>query len=197
MNGQEVALSGTGVLRTNSQTENRVNIRLGPSLNDDIITQGREGDKVEIFSKSQPAGDTYAWYQIKFGSGPSDIGWVREDVIRVNLDSNSNPSDTDTRLRFKTDSKTVRVYEEDGQVYMNVYDNRSQVTDPKGIAVARIPQIYRDDESISYIAHQDRFAYYVRFIPFGEIDFIISDRNNGNVRLQEQGFSASGTEYQR
>ncbi len=194
MNGQ-TALSGTGVLTTNSPTENLVNIRFGPSLNDSIITQGREGDKVEIFAKSQPAGDTYTWYQVKFGRGSSDIGWVREDVIRLDLDT--NPPDESTRLYFVTESKTVRIYEDNRRVYMNVYDNRSQVTDPNRVAVAKIPQIYHDDESISYIALQDQLAYYVRFIPFGEIDFIISDRNNGNVRLQEQGFRANGTEYRR
>lgn len=191
MNGQ-IALTGTGVLRTRSS----VNIRSGPSLNDSVIHQGKDGDTVEIFSRSKLPGDTYTWYQVKFGSGQNDIGWVREDLIEVNL-SNPNPPDASTRLFFVTESKTVRIYEDNEQVYMNVYDNQSQITDPNRISIAKIPQIYRDDESISYIALQDRFSYYVRFIPFGEVDFIISDRNNANVRLQEKGFRANGSEYRR
>ena len=191
MTGQ-VSVTGTGILRTRSS----VNIRSGPSLNDSIIRQGKNGDTVQILGRSKPSGDRFTWYRIKFGSGQNDIGWVREDLIEVNL-NNPNPPDASTRVFFVTESKTVRVYEEDGQVYMNVYDNQSEVTNPNGVAVAKIPQLDRDDRSISYIALQDRSAYYVRFIPFGEVDFIISDRNNANIRLQEKGFRASGTEYQR
>lgn len=193
---EQIAITGTGVLKTNSSTSNIVNIRSGPSLSNSVIRQGRKGDTVQILGKTKPSGDSFSWYKVKFGSGQNDIGWVREDVIQVNL-SNPNPSDRSTRLYFVTERKTVRIYEDDGQVYMNVYDNQSEVTDPNRAPAAKIPQIYSDDESVSYIALQDRFAYYVRFIAFGEVDFIISDRNNGNVRLQEQGFRASGTEYQR
>ena len=143
-----------------------------------------------------PSGDTYTWYEVKFDSGADDIGWVREDVVDVTL-TNPNPSDESTRLYFVTQSKTVRVYEDKGQVYMNVYDNRSKVTDPNGAPIAKIPQLDRDNQSISYVALKDRSAYYIQFVPFGEINFIISDRNNANILLNENGFRASGTEYQR
>lgn len=192
---QQISVIGTGVLKTNSSTATLVNIRSGPSLSNSVIRQGRRGDTVQILGQSKPSGESFTWYRVKFGSGQNDIGWVREDVIEVNL--NTNPPDASTRLYFVTESKTVRIYEDNGQVYMNVYDNQSRVTDPNGVSVAKIPQIYINDASISYIALQDRFAYYVRFVPFSEVDFIISDRNNGNIRLQEQGFRASGTEYQR
>ena len=191
MNGQ-ISVTGTGVLRTKSS----VNIRSGPSLNDSVIRQGKNGDSVQVLGQSKPSGDRFTWYRIKFGSGQNDLGWVREDLIEVSL-NNPNPPDVSTRLFFVTDSKTVRIYEDDGQVYMNVYDNRSEVTDPNGAPVAKIPQLDRDDRSISYVALQGRSAYYIRFIPFGEVDFILSDRNNANIRLQEKGFRASGTEYQR
>lgn len=192
----QIATPTQGVLKTNSDTINIVNIRSGPSLNRRVIHQGKEGDKVKILDQTKPAGDTHTWYKVKFGSEADDIGWVREDVIEVTY---TNPSPGATLLLFATNSRTVRIYAEEKQIYMNVYHNREEKTEIYAVETARLPEI--DDEREknwkSYVAIKDNTAYYIRFIPFGEVDFVINNASNGNILLQEKGFRASGSEYQK
>ena len=183
-----------GVLKTNSSTATTVNIRSGPSLNRPVIHQGNKGDKVKIIDQTKPSGDTYAWYKVKFGAEADDIGWVREDVIEVTYE---NPSSASTLLLFATDSRTVRIYSEEGQIYMNVYNNREEKTELYAAEAGRLPKVDEEDKWKSYVAIKDNTAYYVRFIPFGEVDFIISNASNGNILLKEKGFRASGSEYQK
>ena len=183
-----------GVLTTNSNTINTVNIRSGPSLNRRVIQEGKKGDKVKILDRTKSAGDTYAWYKVKFGSQPDDIGWVREDVIDLTY---TNPSSASTQLLFATNSRTVRIYAEEGQIYMNVYDNRAEKTELYAVEAARLPKLDAESKFKSYVAIKDNTAYYVRFIPFGEVDFIVNNANNGNIILKEKGFRASGSEYQK
>lgn len=183
-----------GILNTNSTTINTVNIRSGPSLNRSVIHQGKEGDKVKILDQTKPAGDTNVWYKVKYGSERDDIGWVREDVIELTY---TNPSSASTLLLFATNSKTVRIYSEEGEIYMNVYDNRAEKTELYAVEAARLPKLDAESKFKSYVAIKDNTAYYVRFIPFGEVDFIVSNANNGNIILKEKGFRASGGEYQK
>jgi uncharacterized protein YgiM (DUF1202 family) len=183
-----------GILKTNSDTINTVNIRSGPSLNRSVVHQGKEGDKVKILDQTKPAGDTHAWYKVKYGSPADDIGWVREDVIELTY---TNPSPASTLLLFATNSKTVRIYSEEKQIYMNVYDNRAEKTELYAVEAARLPKLDAEDKSKSFVAIADNSAYYVRFIPFSEVDFIISNADNGNILLKEKGFRASGSEYQK
>lgn len=190
----QTATASDGILKTNSNTISTVNIRSGPSLNNRVIHEGKKGDKVKILDQTKPAGDTRSWYKVKFGSQPDDIGWVREDVIEVTY---TNPSPASTQLLFATNSRTVRIYAEEGQIYMNVYDNRSEKTELYAVEAARLPQVDAQSKWKSYVAIKDNSAYYVRFIPFGEVDFIINNANNGNIILREKGFRASGSEYQK
>ncbi len=182
-----------GTLKTNSSTATIINIRSGPSLNRPVIHEGKKGDKVKILDQTKPAGDTYAWYKVKFGSEADDIGWVREDVIEL---SYTNPPPASTLILFATNSRTVRIYSEDGEIYMNVYDNRAEKTELYAVSAARLPQLDEEDKWKSYVAIKDNSAYYVRFIPFGEVDFIINNAKNGDILLKEKGFRASGSEYQ-
>ncbi len=182
-----------GVLKTNNSNATTINIRSAPSLNRRVIHQGKKGDRVKILDQSKPAGDTYAWYKVKFGSDADDIGWVREDVIEINY---TNPSSASTLLLFATNSRTVRIYSEENQIYMNVYDNRAEKTELYAVEAARLPKVDPESKFKSYVAIKDNTAYYVRFIPFGEVDFIINNATNGNIILKEKGFRASGSEYQ-
>ena len=182
-----------GVLKTNSSNATTVNIRSAPSLNRRVIHEGRKGDKVKILDQKKPAGDTYAWYKVKFGSEADDIGWVREDVIEIKY---TNPSPASTLLLFATNSRTVRIYSEEGQIYMNVYDNSAEKTELYAVEAARLPKVDPESKFKSYVAIKDNTAYYVRFIPFGEVDFIINNATNGHIILKEKGFRASGSEYQ-
>ncbi|MGD1910173.1 MAG: SH3 domain-containing protein [Rivularia sp. (in: cyanobacteria)] len=183
-----------GILKTNSDNITTVNIRSGPSLNRRVIHEGKKGDQVKILDQTKPAGDTRAWYKVKFGEESDDIGWVREDVIQLTY---TNPSAASTLLLFATNSRTIRIYSEEGQIYMNIYDNQAEKTELYAVQAARLPQLETENKWKSYVALKDNSAYYARFIPFGEVDFIIINSNNGNVILQEKGFRASGTEYQK
>lgn len=182
-----------GILKTNSSTATKINIRSGPSLNRRVIHEGTKGDKVKILDQTKPAGDTYAWYKVKFGSEADDIGWVREDVIELTY---TNPSPASTLILFATETKTVRIYSEENQIYMNVYDNRAEKTELYAQATVRLAQTNSEDKSKNYVATKDNTAYNVKFIPFGEVDFIISNASNGSIILKEKGFRASGSEYQ-
>ncbi|MEO1376930.1 MAG: hypothetical protein AAFW70_22080, partial [Cyanobacteria bacterium J06635_10] len=64
------------------------------------------------------------------------------------------------------------------------------------VQAAKLPQLDEENKWKSYVALKDNSAYYIRFIPFGEVDFYIINANNGDIILQEKGFRASGTEYQ-
>ncbi|MGF1674340.1 MAG: SH3 domain-containing protein, partial [Rivularia sp. (in: cyanobacteria)] len=64
----QTATASDGILKTNSNTINIVNIRSGPSLNNRVIHEGKKGDKVKILDQRKPAGDTRSWYKVKFGS---------------------------------------------------------------------------------------------------------------------------------
>lgn len=182
-----------GVLKTNNSNATTINIRSGPSLNRQVIHQGKKGDRVKILDQKKPAGDTYSWYKVKFGSEADDIGWVREDVIELTY---TNPSSASTLLLFATNSRTVRIYSEEKQIYMNVYDNRAEKTELYAVEAARLPKVDAESKFKSYVAIKDNTAYYVRFIPFGEVDFIVNNATNGNIILKEKGFRASGSEYQ-
>ncbi len=193
MTDSQASTPTQGILKTNSSNATTVNIRSAPSLNRGVIHQGKKGDKVKIIDQTKPAGDTYAWYKVKFGSEADDIGWVREDVIELTY---TNPSPASTLLLFATNSRTVRIYSEEGQIYMNVYDNSAEKTELYAVEAARLPKVDAESKFKSYVAIKDNTAYYVRFIPFGEVDFIINNATNGNIDLQEKGFRASGSEYQ-
>jgi Bacterial SH3 domain len=190
-----------GVLKTNNPNNPnlQINIRSGPSITSGIKLTKPPGTRVRILEKTQPSGDRYAWYRIRYGDGTNDIGWVREDVI--NVLPNPNPSDSDTRLFFETQSRQVRVYGRE-QPYMNVYVKATDSTELLRATAIRVPKGGDYERWISYIAVKDKNVYQVRFIPLtpsqpGEAELIIGDSNNGRVSLQEKGFGIEGYEYNR
>ncbi|MBD2355254.1 SH3 domain-containing protein [Tolypothrix sp. FACHB-123] len=190
-----------GILKTNNPNNQnlQINIRSGPSLNSNVKLTKPAGTRVSILEKNQPSGDRYSWYRIRYGDGTNDIGWVREDVI--NIVPNPNPSESDTRLFFETQSRQVRIYGGE-QSYMNVYVKATDSTDLLRATAVRIPKSDNYQPWISYIALKDKNVYQVRFIPLtqtqsGEAELIIGDSNNGRISWQEKGFSIQGYEYNR
>ncbi|MEM7552852.1 MAG: SH3 domain-containing protein [Cyanobacteria bacterium P01_A01_bin.84] len=181
-----------GVLKTNNDSASLINIRSGPSLNNKVIRQGKKGDVVTVIEETQPSGEKYTWYKIRFGSAQNDIGWVRNDVIEVTY---KNPSDASTRLRFATQSKTVRIYQGDEEVYINVYDNKAEETELLQVPIAKIPKLDTETKWQGYMTFQGKLVYYVRFIPFGEVSLVTSNKDDGKIIRQEKGFQASGSEY--
>lgn len=190
-----------GVLKINNPNNQnlQINIRSAPSLTATIKLTKPDGTRVTILEKNQPSGDSYAWYRIRYGNANNDNGWVREDVI--NILPQPNPSPTDTRLFFETQSRQVRVYGAE-QPSINIYVKATDSTDLLRATAVRIPKA--DDETpwISYIALKDKTVYQVRFIPLtqtqtGQAELIIGDSNNGRISLQEKGFGIQGYEYNR
>ncbi|MBW4565884.1 MAG: SH3 domain-containing protein [Mojavia pulchra JT2-VF2] len=187
-------LPSEGILKSNSTNTNVVNIRSAPLIKEgNVVHKGKSGDRVKILDKNKPSGDKHNWYKVQFGKQQSDVGWVREDVITVVAKPSSpdkNPSETQTLLYFVTDSKTVRIYNQ-GQVYINVYDNKSEVTERAPAAKL----LNNDPKNIwtTYVAIKDGYTYQVRFIPGAETELTII--YNNKIILQQKGFRADGSEY--
>ncbi|OUL18958.1 hypothetical protein BV372_33860 [Nostoc sp. T09] len=194
MTNSNQILPSNGVLKTNSTSTNVVNIRSAPVVKDgNVIRQGKSGDRVKIIDKQKPSGDTRTWYKVQFGTQAKDVGWVREDVISVVASQpapDKNPSETDTLVYFVTDTKTVRVYGK-GQAYINVYDNKTEVTNRT--PAAKLPKNETNQLWTTYIASKDGYTYQVRFIPGADTELTIIHENK--VILQQKGFRADGTEY--
>ncbi|MDJ0737918.1 MAG: SH3 domain-containing protein [Nostocaceae cyanobacterium] len=191
-------LNRSGVLKSNYSSITRVNIRSGPSLNYSILHKGNVGDKVTVIDEEKPSGDSHTWYKIKYGQQFDNIGWVRDDVIKLSeTPPKENTTDAETLVHFATNAKTVRIYGLK-QRYMNIYDNQKEVTELSGVPAARIPKVDsdKDDAWISYMAVKDEKSYYVRFLPFSATELIISNSNDGKITLREYGLRAWGLEYE-
>lgn len=194
----QTVTGSNAVLKSNSSTTNKVNIRAGASVNHNIVHTGNAGDEVKILEKLKPAGDRYTWYKVQYGNASNQVGWVREDVIE--LRGETNPSDAATLLYFVTEGKTLRIYTEAGKSLMNVYDNRREQTEITGVVTAKVPKFETSTTSskfITYVAIKNQVSYYARFIPFGETELIIAGSNDGIITYREKGFRASGSEYRR
>ncbi|MBD2168801.1 SH3 domain-containing protein [Calothrix membranacea FACHB-236] len=188
-----------GILKTNNPNNQnlQINIRSGPSLSNNVKLTKPSGTRVTILEKSQPAGDSYSWYRVRYADGNNDTGWVREDVI--NVLANPNPSPSDTRLLFETQTRQVRVYGRE-QPYMNIYVKATNSTDLLRVTAVRIPKSDDYQPWISYIAIKGTTVYQVRFISVtqtrsGQAELIIGESNSGQIYLQEKGFGIQGYEY--
>lgn len=192
MTNSNQVLPSEGVLKTNTSNTKVVNIRSAPVIKEgNIIRQGKAGDRVKILDKQKPSGDPRTWYKVQFGTQAKDVGWVREDVITLSKPSpDKNPTDAQTLVYFVTDTKTVRIHKQD-QVYMNVYDNKTEVTERA--PAAKLPNNDTKNYWTTYIAIKDGSTYQVRFIPGADTELTILRDNQ--VKLQEKGFRADGTEY--
>ena len=194
MTNSNQILPNEGVLKTNTANTNVVNIRSAPVIKEgNIIRQGKSGDRVKILDKQKPSGDTRTWYKVQFGTQAKDVGWVREDVITLVSKPSTpdkNPTDAQTLVYFVTDAKTVRIYKQD-QVYMNIYDNKTEVTERA--PAAKLPNNDSKNYWTTYIAIKDGSTYQVRFIPGADTELTILRDNK--VILQQKGFRADGTEY--
>lgn len=188
-----------GVLKSNNLNypNREINIRSRPLITASIRLTQPPGTRVIILDKTQPSGDIYAWYCIRYGDDTNDIGWVREDVI--NILPSTNPPDADTRIFFETQSRQVRVYGSQ-QPYMNVYLKKTNTTELLRANAVRVPKVSDYERWISYITIKDNTVYQVRFIPLtqnqsGQAELIIGNSNNGRISLQEKGFAIEGYEY--
>lgn len=194
MTNSNQILPTEGILKTNSTSTNVVNIRSAPLVKDgNVIRQGKSGDRVKILDKQKPSGDSRTWYKVQFGTQAKDVGWVREDVISLVTKPSTpdkNPTEAQTLVYFVTDAKTVRVYKQD-QVYMNIYDNKTEVTERAPAAKL----LNNDNKNFwtTYIAIKDGSTYQVRFIPGADTELTITRDNK--VILQQKGFRADGSEY--
>jgi Bacterial SH3 domain len=193
MTNSNQILPSEGVLKTNSTSTNVVNIRSAAVIKDgNVVHKGKSGDRVKIVDKQKPSGDTRTWYKVQFSTHAKDVGWVREDVISLvtKPSPDKNPTGTQTLVFFVTDAKTVRVYKQE-QVYMNIYDNKTEVTERA--PAAKLPNNDSQNYWTTYIAIKDGSTYQVKFVPGADTELTIIRDNK--VVLQQKGFRADGTEY--
>ncbi|OLP18050.1 hypothetical protein BST81_13545 [Leptolyngbya sp. 'hensonii'] len=61
----------------------RINVRSGPSIEDEVISTGLMGDRVETLREIEGK-DGYVWYYVRFNSSGLE-GWVREDRLTFSL----------------------------------------------------------------------------------------------------------------
>jgi GW (Gly-Tryp) dipeptide domain len=184
-----------GVLKSNdpSQPNVPVRIRSTPSTanQSNIKLTKAPGTKVTVLDKISAEGRT--WYKVSYGPQATDIGWVREDVIKII--PNQNPSDAQTRVYFETDKRLVRVFEEGANVFMNVYNKISGKTELNRVPATKLARDQKGWEG--YLATKDGLTYQASFIRRGATQLRITSSNNGqNVEPTEVGFASKGVEYQ-
>ena len=63
----------------NSQAQ--INLRSQPSLQAEVVAQGRSGDSIQLLSLTEAEGG-YTWYYGQLGQA-SRTGWVRGDMVKV------------------------------------------------------------------------------------------------------------------
>lgn len=194
-----------GTLRTNTSSRTTVNIRFKPD-GDEIKTERPSGTKVSVTAESAPDSRGHSWYKISYGDTANDVGWVRDDVITLeplssaSPETSASPLEANTRLYFETGERIIRVFEEDGQLRLNVYNKVSNKTHLNKVSAIRLPDVVSmpsgaDISWHSYVSRQDEKVYIVRFVPLRQTELIISHALNGEVFVRTLGFSSRGTAY--
>ncbi|AFY36323.1 SH3 domain-containing protein [Calothrix sp. PCC 7507] len=151
------------------------------------------GTRVKILEKKQP-GDDHTWYKISYDS--TKIGWVRDDVIKLlPPQTPQTPAADDTRLYFETDKRQVRVYESNSNLYINVYNKKTEKTEISGVSATKLPKDLKGWEG--YLAIKDGRTYRALFVRRAETQLQITNSSDAKeIEPRETGFAAKGTEYQ-
>ena len=176
----------TGTLKTNDSRIREINIRHRPDRRDGrLVTRRNTGTKDDT---------------------DDGFGWVREDVIE--LDTRQEPptaTDANTQLIFETDQegiKIIRVFQGNGQLYINVHDKKLQENLLREEKAIYLPDVINVTEGAevpwqSYIAEKDGKVYIARFIPRQKTELIISYAVSGEIISSESGVKSDGTAYRR
>lgn len=182
-----------GELKSNvSGGKGPVKIRANPSVTATAVEKAL-GTRVKIIEKKQP-GDDHTWYKVSYDS--AQVGWVRDDVIKLlPPQTTEKPDADDTRLYFETDKRQVRVYQTGPNLYINVYNKKTEKTEISGVSVTKLPKDIRGWES--YLGTKDGRTYQALFIRRGATQLLITSSNEAKeLEPKETGFAAKGTEYQ-
>jgi Bacterial SH3 domain len=170
-----------------------VNIRSTASTKASVKVTRPLGTRVKVLEKTTAEGRT--WYKVSYGTPTTDVGWVREDVIKIL--PIENPTEKDTRLYFETDKRQIRVYESGANVLMNVYNKQTQKTEISGVSTTKLAKDPKSSTE-AYLATKDGRTYQASFIRRGATQLKITSSDNAqNIEPPETGFGAKGTEYQQ
>ncbi|MFK0730664.1 MAG: SH3 domain-containing protein [Gloeotrichia echinulata GP01] len=192
-----------GELKSNvTDGKGPANIRSTPSTKAEtnIVSKQPLGTRVKILDKTSAEGRT--WYKVSYGKQQKDVGWVREDVIKLLPNQtpskpSQNPDNEDTRLYFETDKRLVRVYEESAKIYMNVYNKKTNQTELSGVSATKLTKDLKTAWE-GYLATKDGRTYQAFFINRGATQLIITSSDTAkNIEPTETGFGAKGIEYQQ
>ncbi|MEM7649414.1 MAG: hypothetical protein AAF283_09550 [Cyanobacteria bacterium P01_A01_bin.70] len=119
---------------------------------------------------NQPSGNPVAVFAVP----ESDLQQVRQDTV----------------LNFKTSSYAVRVFQRDGQRFMNVYNEFTAQSELNGTAASLAEPVFPYENAVSYVSSGDRNGQPVRY--FARIDgsgrtFLEIFNVNGQRLFQEPG----------
>ncbi|UFT97882.1 N-acetylmuramoyl-L-alanine amidase [Radiobacillus kanasensis] len=81
---------------------NDLNVRSGPGLDYDVITQVNQDEQYEILSEQGE------WIEIQLTEGT--VGWVTRDYISVNEDSSPTPAETENTQTEEEEAKEAKHY---------------------------------------------------------------------------------------
>lgn len=196
-----------GTLVSNSASHDRIKIRHEP--NGEVKLDKSAGIVVKVLAESLDNARR-TWYKISYGNGANDIGWVLHEVITAitvepttgapPTEAPTPPSDENTRLTFQTrDNKySIRVYEQNGELLMNVHDRVSKKT----LSIRKFclpPDISTPEGSKIfwqiYGAEYNGKVFWTRFVPLYQSELIISRSLDGKKLFQEFGTGNKGTAY--
>lgn len=163
------------------------------------------GSKVNVIAESAPDSNEYTWHQVHYGEGENDIGWVRDDVITLDPPTTPEPpaeKDKHVHLYFETDARTIRVFEQDKQLRMNVYHNSTRKMELSGVDAIYLPRAVSAPDGAdvawrSYLTQGHGKVYIARFLPSEQVELIISYATDGEILSKERGFKQDGSAYKQ
>jgi hypothetical protein len=193
-----------GTLRSNTGNLNTpVNVRYQPS--GEVKLSLPAGTRVKILIEpAAPDQSGFKWFQIQYGPGINDSGWVRGDVIVVDPPipplptptPTTPPIDANTYLFFETNTRLVRVFINRDQLCMNLYQKGSNTTELNAVPASRIPVLdLSNTQWYSYLAQWGTTTFVARCIPRAETELVLATAVDGSIIGRESGFAAKGIVY--
>lgn len=179
-------------------TFNQVPTSISPGSEDNWRTYVSTFEEFQAYARRSPNGSTELelfsnGQQIYFsgGSNPSDNGGnpPNTDVIA------QPPPDTgqslETVLAFETNDYAVRVYRQNGQLYMNLFDKRVAELLLQETPATVVPSSDSGNTGQSYVNTQGEFQAFARIAQNRSTELEI--RSNGALTYRAAGYNTSGT----
>ncbi len=113
-------------------------------------------------------------------------------IINQGTQSGGTSQTQETALEFATDRYRVRVYRQNGQLFMNLFDMQTQVLEFNGVPAEVAPRRSTDDNWRSYVNSLGEFQAYARSNPNGDTELEFLAR--GQQTYIANGADAAGSD---